>query len=150
MNAYTTIHIPEGTEVASITLGENGLNLSFRTKAEPVARSVAPSKIVSPKVAGKRGPKSLPKTTYKPAELHDLILQYVATHGPSEADDIRQHVMQVLGVGPEITNIHAWALVQCQNEGCKHGSYLPKTGPLLKLDDGRYTIRIEFKKHYGG
>jgi hypothetical protein len=84
----------------------------------------------------KRGPKSLPKSDAKASDFHAPILKAL-TRKPLTANQIRERI----GGTPETKNTISWALVELQNEGSRRGKNLPKTGPLVKNDDGTYSLR---------
>lgn len=109
------------------------LRIDFGAMQSSGEVSVTVSTISGP---AKRGPKSLPKSNAKSADFHAAIIK--ALKGKAlTADQIRAKI----GSTAETKNTISWALVELQNEGSRRGKTLAKTGPVVKLDDGRYQMR---------
>ena len=88
----------------------------------------------------KRGPKALPQASISSPSLHQPILKLMRkARAPMTAVAIRESILpQFKGA---TTNTVAWALVELQNENCQRGKNRPKTGPIVKRDDGAYALR---------
>ncbi len=113
--------------IAAVALAAGGTRLSFTVLEK-----------LDEKTPGKRGPKSLPKSDAKSGDFHAAIMKAVSRKAKT-ADEIRAEI----GGTTETKNAISWALVELQNEGCRRGKNLPKTGPLVKLADGRYQRRAK-------
>ncbi len=110
--------------IAAVALASGGTRLTFSVLEK------------NEKAPVKRGPKALPKSDSKAGDFHAAILKAVARKAKT-ADEIRA----AIGGTENNKNAISWALVELQNEGSRRGKNLPKTGPLIKMADGRYTLR---------
>lgn len=119
-----TLNPGQTLSIAALALAGGATSLTFEV-ATPAA------------AAGKRGPKSLPSSTAKAGDFHASIMKVLRNGKPRSADEIRS----AIGGTEETKNAISWALVELQNEGSRRSKSATKTGPLIKLADGRYQKR---------
>ena len=118
----------------NITLAA-GQSVRITIEVIEAASQMEPPVVEVRQIGRKPGPKALPQPIAEPSAYFEPI-QRLLSAGPKSAKELRD----AFGVN-SADNAFSWALVMLQNEGLRRGKNKRKTGPVQKLEDGRYQLR---------